>query len=91
MAAKWIQQAAQQGEITAQYALGRFYEDGTGITQSVQQATEWYTKAAEQGNVRAQLTLGRLYEQGRGCGKRLNSGSPLVCKGCSTRGCCCSI
>lgn len=58
--------AAEQGVASAQYSLGRMYEQGRGVEQDDQQATIWYRKAAEQGDVAAQNSLGRMYEKSLG-------------------------
>lgn len=57
---------AEAGDPTAQFAMGKAYEDGKGVPQSDEQAAEWYRKAAEQGNAPAQNDLGLMYLAGRG-------------------------
>jgi hypothetical protein len=57
---------AEAGDPTAQFAMGKAYEDGKGVPQSDEQAVEWYRKAAEQGNAPAQNDLGLIYLAGRG-------------------------
>ena len=57
---------AKIGNATAQYYLGKMYEDGLGVSQDYIKAVEWYRKSAEQGNAKAQCQLGTMYEKGRG-------------------------
>jgi TPR repeat protein len=59
--------AAQQGDASAEQALGLLYFNGlAGITQSYAEAVKWYTLAAEQGLAFAQSELGVLYANGQG-------------------------
>ncbi len=62
----WYQLAAEQGHAKAQHALGRCYEEGTGVTKNYKEAVRWYRLAANQGDVAAQGALGRCYARGRG-------------------------
>jgi TPR repeat protein len=57
---------AQSGDASAQFELGRAYEDGKGFPQDEGLAAEWLRKAAEQGNAKAQSSLGTMYSVGRG-------------------------
>lgn len=59
-------EAAENGDATAQYNLGLFYAEGTGVIQDYTKAAEWYTKSAEQGNANAQNNLGVCYAKGTG-------------------------
>ncbi|MBR1688228.1 MAG: SEL1-like repeat protein [Prevotella sp.] len=65
-AAYWYQQAAVQGNETAQGNLGILYIQGMGVAQDFQKARMWLQKAAEQNNDNAQCNLGWLYENGKG-------------------------
>ncbi len=61
---------AEEGCPTAQYTLGRLYEDGYCDSydrdqKSDEKAMEWYEKAAQNGHGDAQFLLGQLYA-GRG-------------------------
>jgi TonB family protein len=60
---------AEQGNVTAQYSLGLFYRNGTGVARDDVQAVMWFRKAAEQGNADAQNNLGMMYLDGRGVAK----------------------
>ena len=53
--------AAEQGNATAQFDLGYFYDNGLGVEQDYKKAKECYEKAAEQGNATAQEYLGYIY------------------------------
>ena len=59
-------QAANQGDVTAQYNLGVMYANGKGVRQDYHKAVEWYTKAANQGLADAQTNLGYMYYHGYG-------------------------
>ena len=48
-AAKWFQEAANQGHAGAQYELARLYFAGWGVDQDDAKATEWAGKANAQG------------------------------------------
>ena len=61
-AVKWYRQAADQGDVLAQFNLGVFYETGKGVPVDQEQAAIWYRKAAEQGHTDAQEALKRLEE-----------------------------
>ena len=45
-----IYEAATEGELDAQYALGLCYAEGRGITQDLIQAYVWLSLAIEQGD-----------------------------------------
>jgi TPR repeat protein len=57
---------AEQGDVSAQYNLGRMYDNGSGVTQDYSEAMIWYRLASDQGHAQAQLILGLMYEDGRG-------------------------
>lgn len=61
-AVKWYRQAADQGDVLAQFNLGVFYETGEGVSVDQEQAINWYRKAAQQGHADAQEALKRLEE-----------------------------
>lgn len=65
-AAKWCQEAAEQGHVLAQSNLGDFYRRGLGVEQDDRRAVEWYRKSAEQGYADAQFMLGYYYHHGIG-------------------------
>ena len=57
---------AKQGNVEAQWRLGRLYGSNEGLLQSDEKAVFWYHKAAQKGYAPAQYSLGWMYEQGRG-------------------------
>ena len=48
-AVKWWTLAAEQGNATAQFLLGKMFFDGQGVPQDYKTAVRWYTLAAEKG------------------------------------------
>jgi len=60
------QQKAEQGDSTAQVALGMRYFLGLDFAQDYQLALEWFRKAAKQGHSAAQYGLGGMYAFGNG-------------------------
>lgn len=61
-----LRQLAEQGDPTAQFALGTRYATGQDVPQDYAEATRWFLQAAEQGNVVAQSALAAYYASGRG-------------------------
>lgn len=64
-----LQSAGEAGDVGAQLALGRAYQDGNGVPQNDELAAKWYRKAAEAGNATAQNNLGIMYRTGSGVEK----------------------
>lgn len=62
-AAELYQEAAENGDIVAQYTLGYMYDKGDGIEKNRDAAVIWYEKAAENGHEAAQNRLGILKGQ----------------------------
>jgi TPR repeat protein len=60
---EWFQKAASNGNIRAQRSIGYLYENGHGVTKSVDIAIEWYQKAANNNNEAAKEALERLNKQ----------------------------
>lgn len=58
--------AATNGNLDAQYRLGKMYREGTGVLQNYSKALKWYRRAAEQGHPAAQFELGAMYYIGLG-------------------------
>lgn len=58
--------AADKGNVRAQYILGHLCSEGTGTEQSYEKAAEWYLKSAEQGDTDAMLDLSLMYQFGEG-------------------------
>ena len=58
--------AAEQGDASAQSALGFKYDIGEGVPQDYAEAVRWYRLAAEQGDASAQRGLGFNYATDQG-------------------------
>ncbi|WP_301860533.1 hypothetical protein [uncultured Megasphaera sp.] len=56
--------AAEQGDPSAQYELGKLYANGDGSRFPNAEAVKWYRESAEQGNPSAQYALGTCYDNG---------------------------
>ena len=63
---EYFSEYAKMGNATAQYYLGKMYEDRHFRYGNYAKAIEWYRKSAEQGSAEAQCQLGTMYENGRG-------------------------
>ena len=60
----WLSLAKDDGHCTAEYNLGRLYDGGHGIPQSISEAIYWYKSSALKGHPEAQLNLGTIYLKG---------------------------
>ncbi len=60
---------SENGDINAQFELGRCYDWGTGVEKNGKEAFRWYMKSAEKGHSGAQNNVGLCYENGRGVEK----------------------
>ena len=58
--------AAKQGDVYAQFGLGRMYYNGYGVPKNDREAVKWFRLAAKQGFASAQYDLGRMYANGKG-------------------------
>jgi hypothetical protein len=58
---QWLQQAAAQGYVTAQYTLATLYEQGNDIPRDFSKATYWYRRALKQGHFLAVKRYLRLW------------------------------
>ena len=67
-------EAAQLGDVQAQFAVGRHLEDGDGIDKNESLAFENYQKAAAQGHLPALTFVGRCHEKGIGTSQDLEQG-----------------
>jgi TPR repeat protein len=69
-ALKWYRRAAELGDLSSEWNLGRMLESGSLSTADAAEAAKWYRKVADQGpsryEVLSQLALGRVYSEGRG-------------------------
>ncbi len=57
---------AEQGDVRAQYRLGRLYEAGDGVPQDDVEALRWFDAAGEQGDKAALVSIGIFHADGRG-------------------------
>lgn len=76
---KLLNEAAEKGDIDAQYEVGRIYYDKADY----QQALKWYTKAAEQDYGIIYNKMARMFEDGRGFVQNLDKAKEyynLSCK-----------
>ena len=62
-------QAAEQGEMEAQYQIGQMFYYGQGVAQDYNAAEKWFRRAAEQGHLNAQNSYAFIYAEGRGFSK----------------------
>jgi hypothetical protein len=69
-AAKWYRMAAEQGNLEAQFRLGRLVQEGApGLKKNAETAAKLYEGAAKQGHSGAQNWLGYCYQHGLGVPK----------------------
>ena len=61
IAFSFYKKAAAQGEASAQYNVGLYYDIGKGVLQNDAEAARWYKLAAEQGDSSAQFNLAVIY------------------------------
>ena len=57
---------ASQGDVEAEFELGRRYALGAGVERDFAEAVKWYRRAAEKGHAKAQYNLGSCYQYGLG-------------------------
>ena len=57
---------AEQGDVRAQYRLGRLYEAGDGVPRDDAAALRWFDAAGEQGDKEALVSIGIFHADGRG-------------------------
>nr|WP_298146172.1 tetratricopeptide repeat protein [uncultured Pseudomonas sp.] len=60
------QQAAQSGDLQAQFELGEFFYDGKHTARDLEQALHWFESASLQGHAQAQYRLGMMFSRGEG-------------------------
>ena len=70
-------QAADRGEMLAQYNLGFMYHSGEGGKQDIDKAIFYYQQAAEQDYDIALMKLSLLYQAGDGVEKDLDKAKEL--------------
>jgi hypothetical protein len=58
---------AEQGDRSAQFLLGRVYQNGWwGFPKDFEEAQRWYLRAAKKGHAESQYRLGYMYMRGIG-------------------------
>ncbi|HJP55142.1 MAG: hypothetical protein QF511_08560 [Rhodospirillales bacterium] len=77
----WCRRAAANGFSYAQWNLGKYYEQGTGVKADLSEALKWYRLAAENGDGRAQFELARRHLLGVGLGKDIKEAVKWAGKG----------
>ncbi len=60
---------AEEGDVDAQYHLGKMFWFGLGVPTDKAKAVAWYQRAADNDSVLAQELLGQSYERGEGVPK----------------------
>lgn len=65
----WYRQAAEQGSVEAQMALGGLLVGGKGVPRNSAEAAKWFVMAAEKGNAAAQVQVARMHLAGAGLAK----------------------
>ena len=61
----WYMRAANQGHLTAKFAVGEAFEEARGVPQSDEEACLWYYKAAVEGDEDSRRALRRLEDVAR--------------------------
>lgn len=68
-----LEQAAENGDPDALFAMGERYKNGEGVAANYQKAAEWFERAAAAGNTLAQYNMGVMNRQGLGVPKDLTA------------------
>lgn len=63
-------QAAEAGDLKAQFTVGEMYADGDGVSKDLDVAFGWYMRAAEKGHARSQQRIAVAYAFGLGGAKK---------------------
>ena len=79
-AAKWLDRAAQAGDVPAVFRLGTFYEKGLGVKKDPDIARRYYMQAAERGNAKAMHNLAVLDAECGGKGANFKRAAQWFCK-----------
>jgi hypothetical protein len=61
-----IAESARAGDVHLQWALGQYYQAGTGVAVDDAASFQWYKRAADAGHIKAQACVGECYRFGRG-------------------------
>lgn len=65
-AVRWLEEAANQGEVNAMSELGVLYYYGRGVQKDYNKCNSWYQKGADEGDSKCLLYLGMNYLYGHG-------------------------
>lgn len=83
-----VREAAERGEVDAQYALGLIYAEGRGVAIDLAQAHYWLSLAVEQGDADADLLRNivgsQMTDEEYIAAKRLRAGASLTLVGGSS-------
>ncbi|MCU1718089.1 tetratricopeptide repeat protein [Pseudomonas sp. 5P_3.1_Bac2] len=60
------EQAAEGGDLQAEFELGEFYYDGQRTERDLNRALKWFEQASLQGHAQAQFRLGMMFFNGEG-------------------------
>ena len=63
-ASEYYRRAAQKGNASAMFCLGKLYWTGKGVNRDYPTAIRWFKAAAKAGNVEAMVMLGWVYYRG---------------------------
>lgn len=74
----YFKQAAEHGDTTAKYYLGRCFENGLGTEIDLPEAFRWYEASAAQNHAGAQYKLGMFYVGGIGTDPNISAGSKYL-------------
>ena len=66
-----LDKLAVDGDIRAQYLMGRIFSEGEGVPKDDVVGVKWYSLAAFSGDTVSQLALGTMYVNGRGVAQDL--------------------
>lgn len=63
---KKLRDAAERGDVEAQYSLGLMYATEDSVALSMSEAAKWFRLAGDNGYAEAQVLLGLMYAEGKG-------------------------
>ncbi len=75
---EWYKQAADHGDVSAQFRLAICYENSQGVKKDINKAIEWYSKAAAQGSEKAKKAMERLRNTVRNPAPAVSNREPHV-------------
>jgi len=69
---------AKEGNVKAQYQVGKLYYDGNGVTKNYRKALYWYVQASNQEYAKAYAQIGLMYCKGEGVLKSYKKATPYI-------------